>query len=140
MTLRIFTDRRGQGAVEAALVTLVFLAILIGILDLAQVLFIHQTFVARARGAVRYAAVSNYDPNAVKNMVLYGQPAAPPGSTSGIFGLSPAMVSVARNDAGTNEARIVVTITGYPYRLFSPWIGQAFTGRPIVASVSVEEP
>ena len=50
------------------------------------------------------------------------------------------MVTVTKNDPGTSEQRIVVSIHGYPYRLFSPWIGRTFTGKSIVASMPVETP
>jgi hypothetical protein len=122
---------------EGALVTLILAAVLIGIFDLGQVLFVHQTFVARARYAVRYAVVSTYDVTAIKNMVLYGQPTA---RAAGVFNLTAGMVSVSQQDAGTSEQRIVVTISGYPYRFFSPWIGRVMTGRPIIASLPLETP
>ena len=130
--------QRGQATLEAALVILVFLATLIGIFDMGQVLFVHQTFVARVRSAARYGVVRAYDAGAIRNMVLYGQPAAPTGAVDGIFGLTAGMVSVSQLSPGTSESRIVVSISSYPYRLFSPWIGRAFTGRPIVASLPVE--
>ena len=132
--------RKGQATLEAAFVILVFLATLIGIFDMGQILFVHQSFVARVRGAARYGVVRAYDAGAIRNMVLYGQPAAPDRAPSGIFGLTAAMVDVSQLDPGTSEARIVVSISSYPYRLFSPWIGRAFTGRPIVASLPVETP
>lgn len=132
--------RRGQSTVEGALVILVFLATLIGIFDLGQVLFIHQTFVARVRSAARYAVLNPSETDAIKNMALYGQTTVPAGATSGVFGLDASMITVTRSDSGTNEDRVVVSIVNYPYRLFSPWIGQVFTGRPIVASFSVETP
>ncbi len=140
MRRKAVQKRRGQAAVEAAMVMLVFLATLIGIFDLGQCLFIHQTFVARARSAARYGVVRDYDEAAIRNMVLYGQPSAPEGETSGIFGLTVAMVNVTQAGSGTSEHRIVVSIHGYPYRLFSPWIGREFTGRSIVASMPVETP
>ena len=129
--------RRGQAIVEGALVTLVLAAVLIGIFDLGLVLFIHQTFAARVRSAVHYAVVNPYDATAIQNMVLYGQPTA---GTSGAFGLTAAMVSVVKAGEGTNDQRIVVTISGYPYRFFSPWIGGAFNGRSIMASLPLETP
>jgi hypothetical protein len=127
--------RQGQAVIEGALVTLTLAAVLIGILDLGQVLFIHQTFVSRARSAVRHGVVNACDESAIRNMVLYGQPTAGPTT---VFGLTAGMVSVARTDVGTNEQRIVVTISGYPYHFFSPWIGGVFTGRSIVASLPLE--
>ena len=132
--------RRGNGLVEAALVLLVFLATLIGIFDLAQVLYVHQTFTARLRSAARYGVVRTFDADAIRNMVLYNQPAVPAGATSGICGLTADKVTVTRHDAGTSAERVVVTISNFPYRLFSPWIGRTFTGRPLVASLSMETP
>ena len=129
--------KRGQAIVEGALVTLVLAAVLIGVFDLGLVLFIHQNFATRVRSAVRYAVVNTYDETAIKNMVLYGRPTA--GGT-GMFGLTAAMVSVAQTGVGTNDERIVVTISGYPYRFFSPWIGGAFNGRSIIASLPLETP
>jgi hypothetical protein len=132
--------QRGQAAVEAALVALVLVVTLIGIFDMGQVFFIHQTLVERVRNAGRYSAVHAYDPAAFTNVVLYNQPAAPEGSTSGIFGITPAMVEVARHDEGTSDDRVVVTLRDYPFRLFTPIIGRAFTGRPIVVSFPYEAP
>jgi len=73
-------------------------------------------------------------------MVLYNQTAVPEGRTSGIFGLTAAQVSVTELGSGTNEHRIVVSITSYPYRCFSPLIAGIFTGRPITVSFSSEAP
>ena len=129
--------KRGQAIVEGALVTLVLAAVLIGVFDLGLVLFIHQTFATRVRSAVRYGVVIPYDETVIKNMVLYGQPTA---GATGAFGLTAAMVSVVRTGVGTNDERIVVTISGYPYRFFSPWIGGAFNGRSIMASLPLETP
>src|SRR5665647_608448 len=90
--------KRGQAIVEGALVTLVLVAVLIGIFDLGLVLSIHQTFTTRVRSAVRYAVVNTYDETAIKHMVLYGHPTA---GAAGAFGLTAGMVSVARTDVGT---------------------------------------
>ena len=131
-------NQRGQSAIESTLVLLVFLVTLLGIFDLGQILFIHQTFVERARNAVRFGVVRTYDPVQIQNMVLFNSPTVPSGATSGFLGLKPGMVTVSRENVGTDEERIVVTIAGYPYRFFSPLIAGAFTGRPIVASLPVE--
>lgn len=132
--------RRGATLVEAALVALVFLATLIGIFDLGQIFFIHQTFVERVRNGARYAVVNSYDETAFKNMVLYNQPTVPEGRTSGIFGLTTGQVSVTQYDTGTSEHRIVVGINNYPYRFFSPLIAGVFQGRPITISFPSELP
>jgi len=132
--------RRGQALVESALVALVFLVTLIGIFDLGQVLFVHQTFVERVRSSARYAVVNTFNETAFKNMVLYNQTTVPEGRTSGIFGLTQAQVSVTQYDVNTNDHRIVVAINNYPYRLFSPLIAGYFTGRGIIISLPSEQP
>jgi Flp pilus assembly protein TadG len=130
----------GSRLVESALVALVFLATLIGIFDLGQILFVHQAFVERARSAARYAAVNTFDEAAFKNMVLYHQTTVPEGRTSGIFGLTPAQVSVTQHDVNTNDHRIVVAINDYPCRFLSPLIARVFTGRSITISLPSEQP
>jgi len=132
--------RRGSGLVESSLVALVFLVTLIGIFDLGQIFFVHQTFVERVRKAARYGVVNTFSETAFKNMVLYNQTSVPEGRTSGIFGLTPDMISVTQLDVGTNEHRVVVAINNYPYRFFSPLIAGVFSGRPITVSLSSEQP
>jgi hypothetical protein len=125
---------------EGALVILMLVNVLIGIFDLGQVLFIRQTFVYRTRSAARYGAITNASEGAVKNMVLYGLPTAPEDPPSGPFGLTAAMISVSKSDVGSSAQRLVVTVSGYPYRFFTPWIAGTFTGRDIVASTPLETP
>ncbi|HXG33232.1 MAG TPA: TadE/TadG family type IV pilus assembly protein [Bryobacteraceae bacterium] len=132
--------RRGSAMLEGALVALAFLAVLIGIFDVGQILLVRQTFVARVRSAVRYGAVHPDDIPGIRNIVLYGQTTTPAGSPPGILGLTPSMVMVSRNDAGTNEDRIVVSIVNYPYRLFSPWIAGPLAAAPVTATHPVEAP
>lgn len=123
---------------EATFVLLVFLVTLIGIFDMAQIFFIQQTFVERARNAARYGAVRTYDPAVIRNMVLYNQPAAPEGEPPGFMGLTAAMISVSHPDIGTNDERLTVTISGYPFKFLSPLIAGTFMGRTITASQPYE--
>jgi hypothetical protein len=48
---------RGQSLVEGALVMLVFFALLLGIVDLSQIVFSHQALVERVRAAARWGAI-----------------------------------------------------------------------------------
>lgn len=145
---------RGQSLVESALVLLVYLVLLIGILDVGQVLFIHQTMVERTRAALRFGAVQDpFNADAVRNMVLYNQPTVPgagdyepeylgdrdaPPPVPGIFGLMPAMVDVQRHDATFNEDRITIRITGYPFNFYTPIIAGLYEGKPIEATIPYE--
>ena len=127
---------RGSSMVEAALVSLTFALVLIGILDCGQFLFIHQALVERARNAARWGAVNNpTDTASIQNMVLYNQASVPPPPASGYFGLTTAMVQVSTADPSTDNYRLVVQITNYPYRVFSPLIAGTYTGPNITISV-----
>jgi hypothetical protein len=50
------------------------------------------------------------------------------------------MVTVTRAGAGTNDDRVVVSVTNYPYRFFSPLIAGVFQGRAILVSLPSELP
>lgn len=129
----------GQALLESALVTLAFLLVFIGLLDVAQIFFIHQSLEERARDAARYGAVHPYDAEAIRNYVLYRQPEAPePAPAHGFLGLTPANVSVSRLDAGTSADRVVVEITGYLFEFFTPWVAGQRTGKPIVVVMPYE--
>ena len=66
---------RGQGLVEAAMVLLVFFALLFGVVDCGQVLYAHQALVERVRSAVRWGTLHPYDGTGeqVANLILYDQ-------------------------------------------------------------------
>ena|SRR5438270_2756073 len=128
--------QRGSAFVETALTFTVFAAMLIGTFDFGQFLFVHQALVERARSAARWGAVT--DPSnvtAVQNMVLYNQPTAPSGTPAGYFGLTSDMVQVSGPGSGTDNYRLVVFITNYPYTILSPYIGGTYNGPNITMSV-----
>jgi Flp pilus assembly protein TadG len=121
--MRSKKNQRGQGLVESALVLLVFLLVLIGIMDFGQFLYLHQTLSDRTRSGARYGAVSTYtDGTAIANFAIYNDPA---GSANGATPTLPNLqtsdsskngyVSATLTGAGTDDARIRVTITNYPY-------------------------
>jgi hypothetical protein len=117
---------RGSTLVEAALILILALALLIGVLDLGQMMFIHQTVAERTRAAARWGAVNPYDASKVSNMVLYGSITANPGSE--LFNITPSHVAVAHNALGTTDDRIDVTVSGYSYSFFSAAIVNSFYG------------
>jgi hypothetical protein len=131
-------SQRGQSAIEGLLILVVLIGMIVGALDFGQMMFLHQTLTERARAAARHAALNPADVDGVRNLVLFGDTVAPAGATSGFWGMTPAMVRVARRNRNTNEDEMVVTITGYRLRIFSPWIAGSALGRPIVASAPVE--
>jgi hypothetical protein len=129
--------RRGSTLVESSVVLLLFLVILVGTLDAGQLLFFHQFLTDRARTGARYAVVHAYNATAIANVVAYADP-APAAGTTGLFGLTPAMVQVNHYDAGTTADRVAVKITGYQMRFLSPWLAGVFTAGPFQAVAPVE--
>ena len=127
--------QRGSTMVEFGLIGLAFFVLLIGILDFAQFLFVQQMILERVRAAARWGAVHNpADTTSIQNMVLYLQPAAP-ANTSPSLGLTPAMVNISTPDAGTNNYRLVVQVSGYSYAVLSPFLARSYQGQAISISV-----
>jgi Flp pilus assembly protein TadG len=126
---------RGSTMVEMTLIATMFFALLIGIADFGQFLFIQQAVVERARAAARWGAANGpTNSSAIQNMVLYLQATQPPGQTPSL-GLAPSMVSVSTPDAGTANYRLVVTISGYSYQALSPYLARSYRGAPVSVSV-----
>ena len=129
--------RQGSTLVESAIMLLVFLVILIGILDVSQILFFHHLLNDRAHIGARYAVVHVYDATAIANVVVYGTASPEPGA-AGLFGLSPSMVQVHHRDAGTAWDRVEVQVSGYNLRFLSPWIAGVFAPGPFRAVMPLE--
>jgi len=129
--------RRGSTLVESSVVMLLFLVILVGVLDAAQLLFFHQFLNQRVRAGARYAVVHANNPSVVQNLVAYNSPAAGNGEP-GLFGLTPAMVQVTRYGAGTAADRVEVQVTGYRMRFLSPCLSGVFTPGPFRAVAPME--
>jgi hypothetical protein len=122
--------------VETSLILIVFLMMLIGIVDVGQILFIHVSLVERMREGLRYGVIT-YDVTAIKNIVLYGTASPADGATPS-FNLATSMVDVSRMDAKTAEDRIVITLSNYPIQWFTPYIATKTTGKPIVEAQAME--
>jgi Flp pilus assembly protein TadG len=122
--------------VETSLVLIVFLMMLIGIMDVGQMLFTHVSLVERMREGLRYGVIT-YDVTAIKNIVVYGTASPADGATPS-FNLTTSMVDVSRMDANTAEDRIVITLSNYPIQWFTPYIAAKTTGKPIVEAQAME--
>ena len=125
--LKTRRGQRGHAVLEGGLMLLLFLGFLIGTLDFAQVLFFHQSLVERARAAARYAAVHPTDTDGTKNIAVYNTATPSEGASALLPGLTTSMVSLTPSGDGTPEARVKVTISGYPYYFFSPTIAGSRT-------------
>lgn len=130
---------RGQAALEGTFIILIVLGFLIGTLDFAQFLYFHQSLVERARAAARYGAVHPTDSTGTVNVALYNTAAPSDGANPLVPNLTSSMVGVNTYDSGTSNARVVVTISNYSFRFFSPLIAGAATAKPIIATAIAEE-
>jgi hypothetical protein len=133
---------KGQGLVEATFVLLAFFALLLGVIDCAQVLFAHQALVERVRSSVRWGVVHAWEgPDRITNLILYNQVGAPVGAVDGFLGLKPSNVKV-RYQAPTPERpddeTLTVEIVNFECHFFSPVIGKTLVNpRPVLISAPV---
>jgi Flp pilus assembly protein TadG len=132
---------RGQSLVESTLVLIVFLSMLLGMVDVGQVLVAHQALVERVRGAARWGSLHPYDGTGeqVANLVLYNQPTPPPASPATFLGLTRANVDVQFRTAAIqrpDDQWISVAVVNYEYHFFSPWLSKPFVNpRPVAVTV-----
>jgi Flp pilus assembly protein TadG len=101
--------RRGQALIETSLILATYMGLLLGIVGIGQSLFVRQTFSERVHQAARWGAVNAYQPEAIRNLVLYGT-AAPDAATLPFMGLAPSDVLVAAPDCPGTKCRITVAI------------------------------
>ena len=121
--------------VEITLILTVALVTFIGILDVGSVIFRLQGLVERARAGARYAVVHSFNPDNIKNVVVYGNSA---GAGNPLLGLTTSMVTATSTDQGDGISRIDVNISGYQFQFFTPLIAGAKVLPPVKVSLTAE--
>lgn len=132
--------QRGSVMVESSLTLLAFISLFVATLDLAQILYIHQSLVERARVAARTAAVSCCNVDSVRNTILYGSSATPVAGTPTYWGLSSSNVDVSFSDQNSAHQRVTVRISGLTYKSYTPMMGATLTNIPVQVTVPLELP
>jgi len=141
-------NRNGQAMVESALVIVVFLTFVIGILDMGQYMYFHESLVERARAAARYGVVNWADRTGIQNVAIYNDPS---GTANGGRAILPSLTTemiavclpgdVSCADPGnTVDSVVTVTISGYQMVTFNLVMPRSFTNRPITVSLPSERP
>ena len=135
-------SEKGQGLVEATFVLITFFALLLGVIDCAQVLFAHQALVERVRSSVRWGVVHEWDgPDPITNLIIYGQQQAPRAPVDGFLGLKPENVRVRYQPATVerpDDETLTVEIVNFECHFFSPVIGKTLVNpRPVMISAPV---
>lgn len=115
----------GSVFVESALIFIVAAIFGIGAIDVGLMVFTHQTVLNRTRAAGRWSAVNPFDATQITNMVLYGTPTAGQAGTE-LFGMNASNVTVVHDTSdGMYADRVIITVSGYTYFLFSGAIANA---------------
>ncbi len=132
--------RRKGAASEILFVLCAAVVVGVSILDVVNVIFIHQSLVERARVGATWASRQRFDSEETRNVVVYDT--VEPGERDKPLcpDLTAKMVSAELLDSGTGKARVVVKISNYPYRFYSYWISKAYNPRSIMAVVKHEAP
>lgn len=129
MHFRTNKNERGAALMEFAIVASVFLTVLFGVLEFGRLFWTHNALRDAARRGVRYATIRKNDTsgiNAVKNMVVYGDPNANPATaTPVVSGLTTANVDVQyQNYNGILlSSRATVSINNYQFQFAVPLVG-----------------
>jgi hypothetical protein len=121
--------QRGSAMLECALCLVSTIVIFVGIADIGQLLFIQSALAERVRSATSYGTRA-YEPDSMRNIVLYGQP-TPSAAQVPFFNLTSSMVTVERHDPGTPIDRVTVGISGYPLVFLTPGVNRLAEAVPI---------
>ncbi len=113
---------RGATLVEFSIGAFVFLVAMFAVIEFGRVLWAHNALGDAARRGARYAV--NHpegDIGAVKNVVVYGDPAGGPKPL--VDNLTVANVQVQYSSFGLGAGTVSVSITGYKFQFVIPIIG-----------------
>lgn len=130
MRVKFHRNEEGKALVEFAIVGSVFLTAMFGIMEFSRLYWTHNALRDAARRGVRYAAIRRNDAagqQAVKNMVVYGNPAG--GTKPVVNGLTTSNVALEYvNYNGVQlSSRATVKIQNYKFNFSVPLIGGTLT-------------
>jgi Flp pilus assembly protein TadG len=121
--------QRGAALFEFAIVATVFLTMLFGVVEFGRFFWTHNALRDAARRGVRYATIRKNDAagiQAVKYMVVYGDPNANPSTATPVVpGLTTSNVAVQyQNYNGVLlSSRATISIVNYQFQFAVPFVG-----------------
>lgn len=120
------SSERGATLVEYAIALSVFLVSMFAVIEFGRALWTHNALADAARRGARYAALhSSAEATAVKNVVVYGDPAG--GTQAMIPNLATTNVAVNYSGFGLNQGTVTVSITNYQFQFVVPIVGTTIT-------------
>lgn len=137
-------NQRGNALIESALVLGLFVFVLVGIMDFAQILHVHQSLVERVRSVARTAVVQNLAVEEIRDRIVYGQSMDIRTEAglmpAGFMGLRREHVTVEILDRTYSEQRLVVDVNGVPIIILSPLMAGQGKNLPLRITIPLEEP
>ena len=125
--------------VETALVMLTVLSMILFIMDMGRILLLQQFITERAREGVRYSVVNNWNQTSVQNYVVYGSTTAPQNGGPGFLGLRTSQVTLSTiADSGIGDARNQVSVSGFTFPAFIPFMAGAYTAPTITVTAPTQ--
>ena len=133
------SKQKGAALVESSLVLVMFIVSMVGIMDFAQFLYLHQAITNRVRGVTRTGGIQGWSAAQIQNRICYGTDDTPV-NANGYFGLRPSNVNAQTLDATNTAKRLVVTVSGLRYKTLSPFLFGTATMLPIKITSPLETP
>ena len=122
----IRNKERGATLLEFAIGATVLCTVMFGALEFGRALWVHNALTDAARRGARYAILHrSSDVDAVKNVVVYGDPAG--GTKPLVTDLSSANVAVNYSNFGLEGGTVSVSITGYQFKFLVPLVSGAIS-------------
>ncbi|MEP6570778.1 MAG: TadE/TadG family type IV pilus assembly protein [Acidobacteriota bacterium] len=119
-------SERGSTLVEFAIGATVFLTVMFAVVEFGRALWVHNALSDAARRGARYAVVNTAgDSAAVKNVVVYGDPAG--GSTPLVDNLTTSNVNVTYSGFGLSGGTATVSISNYQFQFVVPIVSTSIT-------------
>lgn len=125
-TKKIRKGERGSTLVEFAIGATLFLTVMFAVIEFGRALWVHNALADAARRGARYAVVhAAADSAAVKNVVVYGDPAG--GSTPMVDNLATSNVNVTYSGFGLSGGTATVSITNYQFQFVVPMVSTSIS-------------
>ena len=117
---------RGSTLVEFAIGATLFLTVMFAVIEFGRALWVHNALADAARRGARYAVVHTAaDSAAVKNVVVYGDPAG--GSTPLVDNLTTSNVNVTYSSFGLSGGTATVSISNYQFQFVVPIVSTSIS-------------
>ena len=130
-------DQRGSTLVEFAIGATVFLMVMFAVIEFGRALWVHNALSDAARRGVRYAVThSSADTVAVKNVVVYGDPAG--GTQPLVDNLTTSNVDVNYSNFGLNGGTATVSITSYQFQFVFPIVSTSIQMPAYATTLTAE--